>query len=297
MKQRQQTQRLRKQPKMRHLQAAAAVPVPRLSVPKTAKRRRKRNQQRFSRPIKVVKQVVFSARWISLALLSLTIYALVLTGMDEDFYLTLIPVEGVVSIPPEEIVTASRLAGAHIFAADPNQAAARIAQLSGVISATVTLSWPNQVLIQIREDTPIAIWQEGSAQYWITQDGRLTPARTATIGLLTIESELPPVAAGDGSEETSQVDQSNLPFVPGEVLAGALQLRQLRPNIDKLYYRPPGGLSYQDGRGWRAYFGAGRDMQQKLVVYETIVEDLLARGLTPTYVSVSNQKKPYYKVP
>jgi hypothetical protein len=79
-------------------------------------------------------------------------------------------------------------------------------------------------------------------------------------------------------------------------MQGALQLRELRPNIDQLYYRPSGGLSYQDGRGWRAYFGTGRDMHQKLVVYETIVADLLAKGLTPEYISVSNQEKPFYRI-
>jgi hypothetical protein len=83
-------------------------------------------------------------------------------------------------------------------------------------------------------------------------------------------------------------------FIPQDVLLGALQLRQLRPNIDKLYYRPSGGLSYQDGRGWRAYFGNGTDMNQKLAVYETIIADLSARGIQPQYVSVSNQEKPYY---
>jgi len=95
-------------------------------------------------------------------------------------------------------------------------------------------------------------------------------------------------------EETEP--QASIPFVPREVLVGARQLQALRPNIEKLYYRPAGGLSYQDGRGWRAYFGAGNDMHQKLVVYETIVEDLLARGLKPVYISVSNQKRPFYRL-
>ncbi len=42
------------------------------------------------------------------------------------------------------------------------------------------------------------------------------------------------------------------------------------------------------------FFGTGSGMDQKLVVYETLVEDLVSRGITPTYVSVSNQEKPYY---
>ncbi len=83
-------------------------------------------------------------------------------------------------------------------------------------------------------------------------------------------------------------------FVAGEILAGALQLRELRANIDRLYYEPGNGLSYQDGRGWRAYFGSGLDMEQKLAVYETVVEDLLARAISPAYISVRNEAKPYY---
>ena len=80
-----------------------------------------------------------------------------------------------------------------------------------------------------------------------------------------------------------------------QVLEGALQLRELRPNIEQLYYQPSGGLSYQDGRGWRAYFGTGRDMHQKLAVYETVVAKLMERGIRPQYISVSNQHKPYYR--
>jgi hypothetical protein len=100
-------------------------------------------------------------------------------------------------------------------------------------------------------------------------------------------------AAADEEQAADGVD-AQVAFVPHDVLAGALQLKQLRPNIDRLYYRPSSGLSYQDGRGWRVFFGTGTDMSQKLVVYETIVEELLAQGLTPQYVSVSNQEKPYY---
>ena len=98
----------------------------------------------------------------------------------------------------------------------------------------------------------------------------------------------------EGQPADDGVD-AQVAFVPHEVLEGALQLRALRPNIDKLYYRPSGGLSYQDGRGWRAYFGVGQDMHQKLVVYETVVAQLMERGIRPEYISVSNQYKPYYR--
>ena len=68
-------------------------------------------------------------------ILALAIYALVLTGRERDVYLTTIPVNGVTSIPAQEIVEASELAGAHIFSADPGIAAENIMRVPGVISA------------------------------------------------------------------------------------------------------------------------------------------------------------------
>lgn len=293
-------QRLRKQPKMRRVQSAHVMPMPRVSVPSTARQRRRRNNRRVHLPVATLKQFLFSARWISLGLLLLMIWALYLVGMDTHFYLTVIPVEGTWSVPAVEVVTASGLAGSHIFAADPVQAAQRITEVPGIISATVTLSWPNQVLVQVGEDAPIAIWIENGTDYWVTKSGSLIPSRVGTLGLLRIESETTGGTASDVTSPASPATETNpdmntVPeFIPTDVLAGALQLRELRPNIDKLYYRPASGLSYQDGRGWRAYFGTGTDMPQKLAVYETIVTDLLNRGLTPVYISVSNQEKPYY---
>ncbi|MGH2524598.1 MAG: hypothetical protein ACRDH2_18995, partial [Anaerolineales bacterium] len=83
--------------------------------------------------------------------------------------------------------------------------------------------------------------------------------------------------------------------VPVEAIQGALQLRELRPNIELLHYDSQHGLSYQDGRGWRGYFGVGTDMAQKLAVYETLVDNLLSRGVQPAAISVGNLKAPYYR--
>lgn len=327
-------QRLRKQPRMRRVYSASSAPLPDLSMPKTAKKRKQRNsRQRFSRPLTGVKGVVLNSRWISLAIAGIAVYALFIIGGDDRFYLNYIPVEGASSIEINDIVAESGLAGSHIFAADPQEAADRIGEIGGVVTATVTLKWPNDVVIRIREKAPLATWQEGDAMYWIDENGQLTDARAQTVGLLNIISEIPVAtdiassvdtdlfdatadesAVDEGTGDEAVVDEnaagsddadgetveegsgSMAAFVPRDVLMGALQLRELRPNIDKLYYKPSDGLGYQDGRGWTAYFGTGRDMHQKLVVYETIVANLLERGARPAYISVANQYKPYYRL-
>ncbi len=103
-------------------------------VPKTAKKRRQRNRRQAAIPTNAIKGFVFSARWLSLGLLLFTIFALYVAATQENFYLTTIPVEGTITIPPSEIVSMSGLAGSHIFAADPHEAAMRIAELPGVVS-------------------------------------------------------------------------------------------------------------------------------------------------------------------
>lgn len=316
-------QRLRKQPRMRRIQATTAAPLPDLATPEArsarktaAKRKRRNSQQRIRRPIAGVMAVVLNTRWISLAVLGVCAYTLFLIGGDDRFYLNYIPVEGATSLDINHVVEESGLAGRHIFAADPQEAADRLGQVGGVITASVTLHWPNDVSIILREKPPLATWQEGEEAYWVDEDGGLSPARAQTVGLLNIisevtsdkaevtsdelratseEAEVTSDEATDDEPTTTDAVDAQVAFVPRDVLAGALQLRALRPNIDKLYYRPSGGLSYQDGRGWRAYFGVGQDMNQKLVVYETVVAQLMERGIRPEYISVSNQYKPYYR--
>ena len=323
-------QRLRKQPRMRRVYTATSAPLTQLSMPKTAKKRKARNsRQRISRPLAGARAFILNARWISLGVVALAVYTLFVIGGDDRFYLNYIPVEGSASIEINHVVEESGLAGQHIFAADPQEAADHIGAIGGVVTATVTLHWPNDVLIRISEKPPLATWQEGDQTFWIDEDGHLSPARAATVGLLNIISEAP-VATSNGLEIAAVEDEqaaalaeeteanadevaadaeaiedgaatedqsaSEAAFVPEAVLAGALQLRELRPNIDKLYYNPSDGLGYQDGRGWTAYFGAGQDMHQKLVVYETIVAKLLEQGARPAYISVANQYRPYYRL-
>lgn len=294
------------------MESAAPVAQPRLQVPKRAKKRKKRSQRQHQQVNMVtvgIKQVVLSSRWLSLALLLLMVFSIYLTGQFDDFYLSDVPVVGASSIPAWEIVEASGLGGMHVFAANPAKAAEAITKVPGVVSASVQLEWPNVVTIQVEEDSPVAIWVEGDHQYWVTQEGGFIPARSAAMGLLRIESEVTKAevvtavlaensegVGGEGGTETAvpATPAAQAQFVPQDVLVGALQLQQLRPNIGKLSFEPGSGLSYQDGRGWTAYFGSGNDMAQKLVVYEKIVEELTAQGITPVYISVSNQERPYY---
>jgi hypothetical protein len=118
---------------------------------------------------------------------------------------------------------------------------------------------------------------------WVSQEGVLVPARADVPGLL-------PVVVDDAEAVLAEGET-----VPVEAIAGALQLRALRPNIERLHYDSRNGLSYQDGRGWRGYFGVGSDMEVKLAVYETLVDSLVRRQILPAAISVANPDAPFYR--
>ncbi|MCZ7671613.1 MAG: hypothetical protein M5U34_33065 [Chloroflexi bacterium] len=66
-------------------------------------------------PTHALKRFLFSARWVSLGLLLVTVFALYVAASQESFYLTTIPVQGTITIPPAEIVSVSGLAGSPHF--------------------------------------------------------------------------------------------------------------------------------------------------------------------------------------
>ena len=142
------------------------------------------------------------------------------------------------------------------------------------------VDWPATVTIQVVERIPVVLWTAGSQKSWADADGNLFEAREDLPNLL-------PIQVDDAATVTYKL-------APPAAIEGALQLKQLRPNIELLHYDSAHGLSYQDGRGWRGYFGVGDDMVKKLTVYEKLVSDLLAEGITPKTISVESYQTPYY---
>lgn len=306
---------LKKQPRLRRPGGSSLSST--LNLPRTAARRRRRNRMPSNVRVGALLNVVFSPRWISLGILVAVFYAFNIVGTRTDFYLRYIPVEGAVSIDPQEIILASGLAGQHIFAADPNLAADQIAQIPGIVSAAVDLRWPNQISIQIEEDSPIAIWQTPDQSFWINQNLEILPARGSSGGLLVINA---PSTAGllgvekvaaTAADESASIPEEDLAeesepevtyttgSIPEDLLVGAFLLQRLQPNgttLNEVIYDARHGLSFEDSRGWMVHMGHGVDMPQKLAIYRAIIADLTSRGITPDYVSVSNKEKPFYSV-
>ncbi len=218
-------------------------------------------------------------RTLSFGICVLLIGVLTWAMTDSRMYVSGINLGGASLVPQDEIYAQSGLANVHAFWINPQQAAENIKAVPGIQDATVTVQWPATINVVVVERVPQVLLVDGTREWWVDKTGARYASRGELPGLL-------PVVNDSKQEMTS---------VPVEAVQGALQLRELRPNIERLYFDFERGLSYQDGRGWRGYFGTGTDMAQKLAVYESLVADLQDNGITPKLIDVTKPLSPYYK--
>ena len=87
------------------------------------------------------------------------------------------------------------------------------------------------------------------------------------------------------------------PFTSEDLVSTILSMRRYLPDNSILLYNTDHGLGWNDPGGWRVFFGSRlKDMDQKLLVYQSVVDKLNKDGVTPTLISVEYLHAPYYRV-
>ncbi len=237
----------------------------------------------------------FTWRYVSGGLALALLIAGVILFASPAFYVTRAEVGGLRYVPPEEIYTNSGIAGYHILWVEPDVVAERLLISPSISRAEVLVSLPARVVIVVREREPAMIWEQDGTAYWVDVNGNLMLKRADLPDLVRVINRgesIPfrcPGPACDQPEGTVSIEPA--------LVQGAQQLKTLRPEIAVLYYDPVRGLSLDDPRGWRGYFGIGTNMTRKLQVYEAIIGNLAARGILPTFLDVSDPEAPVYGLP
>jgi len=204
--------------------------------------------------------------------------------LSDGFYVHTVAVSGLQTLTREEVFALTDVADYHLFWVDPSTVQANLVASPTINEADVRLGWPPQMVrITIQEREPVLIWEQGGTATWIDLQGRAMELRQDRSNLVRI-------AYQGLASATLEPDDT----IPADVVNGALQLRELLVDIEQLNYSPDKGLGFRDGRGWDAWFGTGTDMPNKALVYNALVERLLARGIQPTLVSVGDAEHPYY---
>jgi cell division protein FtsQ len=195
-----------------------------------------------------------------------------------------------------EINAALRVIGQPIFMAIPAQIAANLlADYPDLSSVNVHVAFPNRIIVNVTERTPLIAWYQDGTMAWIDAQGMAFPPRgqpPENLISVVANGDPPPVQvdpAQSASQETPFLDPAMVqvieilyPYIPG----GA-------PMIYDTQY----GLGWQDARGWQIYFGQNSDdIPMKLKVYQAIVDTLTNKGIRPTLISVEYLETPFYSL-
>lgn len=226
----------------------------------------------------------FSWRFVSAFIVLVMLGLLVLFFSAGTFYVHTVAVGGLETLTKEEVFALTNVANYHLFWIDPEQVRDDLIGSPTIADADVTLGWPPQMVrIVIQERQPVLVWEQAGAATWIDLQGRVMRLREDRPNLIRVSYE--------GAAEDPLGPNDSVP--PG-VVNGALQLRELLTDIDLLRYSPDYGLGFRDARGWDAWFGTGTDMPDKILIYNTMVDNLLSRGIQPNVVSVADPNAVYY---
>jgi hypothetical protein len=206
---------------------------------------------------------------------------------SDFFYVRSVVVGGTSYLSEAEVFRYANIAEMHIFWVDPVQVRGNIIESSDVVAdARVEVSWPpDMVRIYVVEREPALIW---------TQDGisALVDVHGTRLRYM-VEGESYPdliqVVADSSMEGPPGLDTP----IPPDAVTGALQLRSLLSGLRVLRYHPDYGLGFREG-SWDVWLGGGLDMLNRLVIYETLRDDLITRNITPSSINVVDPEAAYY---
>jgi hypothetical protein len=193
----------------------------------------------------------------------------------------------------EEIETASGTLGQSIFTVQPDEVEARLRMsFPELLSVQVDVYLPNHVYVTMTEREPVILWQQDEGYTWIDATGVAFRPRGIVTGLVPVKGlVIPPPGPAPLNDPLSPT-----PYMQQELVDSILLLAPHVPADTTMVFDRTFGLGWTDTRGWKAFFGTtAKDMPLKIRVYQSLVDSLLNRGISPTMVNVMYPDAPFYR--
>ncbi|MEA4908862.1 MAG: FtsQ-type POTRA domain-containing protein [Chloroflexi bacterium] len=179
----------------------------------------------------------------------------------------------------------------------------------------VKVGLPASLAISVKERQPVLAWQYQDETVWIDAEGVIFPPRGEGVALLTVQSSTPPPlqpvieeeTAGEPGQSGETVESADSAepatndwkqgLVDLSLINAAIKLNEKLPSNNILVYNEQDGFGWNDSRGWNVYIGATLDdLDVKLAMYATIVDQLTQQGLQPKMISVEFMHAPFYRM-
>jgi cell division protein FtsQ len=268
-------------------------------------RRKKTKKRRFNAAISLLRPKIRALSLprihirIGWRLLSFFLMALLGTGLYlfwtlPEFRVGSAQVTGNQRISADEINSALELNGYPVFLLTPdhikNQVLLNYPELASV---EVTVALPNLVTVNVTERQPIILWQQDGSYTWVDETGTAFRPRGEAQGLILVQAlDTPPVMSAPEDDPLTPAQ-----FIPDETVKAIMALAPYVPAGTPILYHPVTGFSWTDGRGWQVVFGtSGDDTEDKVRVYQAMIDWLTQRGIRPILINVAYPNAPFYRV-
>lgn len=214
---------------------------------------------------------------------------------DPRFVVHAIQVRGCDHTPQGDVIVAAAIpAGSNAWLINRAAAARRVEALPWVHRATLHVSWPNRVAIDVAERQPVALvalgrlpHEEAAPAYALIDETQrvLTldadPAAATGLPVLIVVPPPAPVPAG------STIDRAEV----GQALDAYRRLAAIGLHLSDVAIAPSTGISATADRNVRVLFGEDEDLAKKAELFQAIV----AKISTPSrvaYIDVRSIRAP-----
>jgi hypothetical protein len=249
-------------------------------------------------------EVRFGWRLASAALAIMMLSMLYMMFMTPTFKVESVQVTGLQRLTASDVNLMLGLAGETIFAIDPQGIYTRLEEaFPELAEVELAVGLPAVVALDLVERTPIIAWVQGNDEFWVDAEGVSFEPRGEVETLLRVNAGGLPV-----NVEMTGLNHRFFKLEPA-LVATMLAMQKYLPEEAVLVYSPDRGFGWHDSRGWDAYFGNAvplggtvnteapiDQIDQKLVVYQTLVEALNAQHIEPALISVEFLHAPYYRL-
>ncbi len=251
------------------------------------------------------------------ALLVLALFAGIWLAYNNPmFQINSLEITGIDRLKDSEILNVVDVSNKPVFTVNPQEIKAALeTTFPELTDVQVSVALPATVAISAVERHPAILWKSGESTYWVDPEGYIFEPREGVEGLIVIESDaLPPVVRPVSLEEPAEAAEADVEITRDSRLAAesssvlrqqmdsvvvkaALGLSEIIPAGTTLTYSQQNGMGWADNRGWNVFVGVDLEqIDQKMKVYEAVVNKLSQEGITPVMISVENVHAPFYRM-
>lgn len=231
--------------------------------------------------------VAFIIAALSLGLTYIALYTSIFSVQSVD-------VSGTKLVDPYAIIDGLSVMGEPLLTLDRNQVRVNIlASYPEIKDVSVSPGFPNKLQVIIIERIPIAEWHQEGDVVWVDNEGYAFEPNSQVSTLPIVDALAPAPTPGLSTENIYGAK----PFIYPQLASAVQTVSRMLPQGTVITYTTDDGLSWIDPiGGWQVLYGkTDGNNDEKMAVYQALVDHLAQEGIVPTLISVEFPSNPTYK--